>query len=75
MMASTTMTIRIGVEEKSLIGAYAAAFEQSVSDFMRESALERIEDELDLRAWDEAKREYDADPVSFSAAEIAKMYL
>jgi len=74
-MASTTMTIRLDVEDKELIGAFAKAFGKSVSDFMRESALERIEDELDLAAWDKAKAEYDKDPVSYSAAEIAKKYL
>ena len=74
-MASTTMTIRLGIEEKELITSYAKTFEQSVSDFMRESALERIEDELDLKAWREAKQEYENDPVSYSAAEMAKKYL
>ena len=42
---------------------------------MRRTALERIEDELDLRAWSEAKAEFDADPVIIPASEIAKRYL
>ncbi len=74
-MASTTMTIRLDVDDKELIGSYAKAFSQSVSDFMRESALERIEDALDLKAWDEAKKEYDENPISYSADEIAEKYL
>ena len=41
----------------------------------RRTALERIEDELDLRAWSEAKAEFDADPVIIPASEIAKRYL
>jgi len=69
------MTIRLGTHEKDLIGAYARAFGQSVSDFMRESALERIEDELDLKTWDEAKHEFDQNPVTYSAQEIAEKYL
>ena len=74
-MASTTMSIRLDSEEKALISSYAETFGFSVSDFMRKAALERIEDELDLRIWDEAKAEYDADPITIPASEIAKKYL
>lgn len=74
-MSSTTMTIRLESEEKSLIADYAAAFGISVSEFMRKSAIERIEDELDLKAWEVAKAESDAEPEVISAAEIAKKYL
>lgn len=74
-MASSTMTIRLDLEDKELIASYAKTFGQSVSDFVREAALERIEDELDLKAWDDAKKEYEKNPVSYSAAEIAEKYL
>lgn len=74
-MASATMTIRLDSAEKSLITDYAKAFGESVSEFMRSCALERIEDELDLKAWQEAKAEFDADPVTIPAADIAKKYL
>lgn len=74
-MASTTMTIRLENDEKALISDFATAFGTSASDFMRKAALERIEDELDLKAWEEAKAEFDADPVTISAAEAAKKYL
>ncbi len=50
-MASATATIRLGSEEKALISDYAAVFGTSVSEFMRKAALERIEDELDLKGW------------------------
>lgn len=74
-MTSATMTIRLDSAEKNLISDYAAAFGVSVSEFMRKAALERIEDELDLKAWEEAKAEFDRDPVTISAAEIAEKYL
>ncbi|MGN0261925.1 MAG: type II toxin-antitoxin system RelB family antitoxin [Eggerthellaceae bacterium] len=74
-MTTATMTIRLDKKEKALISNYAAAFGTSVSEFMRKAALERIEDELDLKAWEEAKAEFDADPVTISAAEMAKKYL
>lgn len=74
-MASATMTIRLDAEEKSLISSYSKAHGLSVSELIRKCVLERIEDELDLKAWREAKAEFDADPVTYSAAEIAEKYL
>lgn len=74
-MSSATMTIRLDSSEKTLISDYAKTFGTSVSDFMRRCALEKIEDDLDLRAWREAKAEFDADPVTISAADVAKKYL
>jgi len=68
------MTIRIDADDKSLITDYAKTFGKTASDFMREAALGRIEDELDLRTWEEAKEEYDKDPVTYSAEEIAAKY-
>lgn len=74
-MASTTMTIRLDSSEKDLISDYAAAFGTSVSEFMRRVAIEHIEDELDLKVWEEAKAEFESDPTTISAAEIARKYL
>jgi len=71
----TTMTVRLDSREKDLISDYAKAFGTSVSEFVRTAVLERIEDELDLKAWDQAKAEFDADPATLSAAEIAAKYL
>lgn len=72
---SSTLTLRLAAEEKRLLADYARTFGMSVSEFVRTAALERIEEELDLVAWDEAKREHDADPQTLSAREIADKYL
>ena len=74
-MFSATMTIRLDSNEKALISDYAKTFGTSASDFMRRCALEKIEDNLDLQAWREAKAEFDTDPVTIPAADIAKKYL
>jgi RHH-type rel operon transcriptional repressor/antitoxin RelB len=74
-MMTTTLTLRLDEAEKKLLSDYAKTFGMSVSEFVRRSALERIEDELDLRAWDEAKSEFDADPVTFTPEDIAAKYL
>lgn len=74
-MASATMTIRMDEDEKRLITDYAKTFGTSVSEFMRRSALEKIEDELDLEDWKRSKAEFDVDPETIPAAEIARKYL
>lgn len=74
-MASVTMTIRMDENEKKLINDYAKTYGTTVSDFMRHCALERIEDELDLQTWKEAKAEFEKDPVMISSEEIARKYL
>ena len=48
-----TMTVRMGDEETRLIKDYARLHGITVSDFMRRAALEKIEDELDIRAADD----------------------
>ncbi len=74
-VTSSTMTIRLDAAEKELISDYAKTFGMSLSDFVRTSILEKIEDEMDLRAWYEAKEEFDQDPVIIPAREIAHKYL
>ncbi|MBR5857932.1 MAG: CopG family transcriptional regulator [Phascolarctobacterium sp.] len=51
---------------------YAKLYNTSVSDIIRRSILERIEDELDMRAYEKAKAEYLADPVTYSLDEVGK---
>ena len=65
------VSIRLSEQETSLIKDYAKLYNTSVSDIIRRSILERIEDELDLRAYEKAKAEYLADPVTYSLDEVA----
>lgn len=74
-MATTTITLRLAESEKQLLADYARTFGVSVSEFVRSAALSRIEDELDLVAWEGAKREFDENPQTLSADEVAAKYL
>lgn len=69
------ITITLTEAEKVLISDYAKTFGVSASEYVRTAIIERIEDELDLCDWYSAKAEYDADPVTYSADEIAMRYL
>lgn len=66
------VSVRLTEQETSLIKDYAKLYNTSVSDIIRRSILERIEDELDVRAYEKAKAEYLADPVTYSLDEVAK---
>lgn len=74
-MATTTVTLRLTESEKQLLADYAKTFGVSISEFVRTAALSRIEDELDLAIWEDAKREFDEDPQALTADEIAAKYL
>lgn len=75
MMATTTLTLRLAESEKQALADFARTFGMSVSEFVRTTALARIEDELDLAVWEDAKHEFDADPQTLTANEVAAKYL
>ena len=67
-----TVSIRISEENSKLIKAYAKAYGMTVSEFARRAMLEKIEDELDLIAYDKAKKEFDKNPVTFTLEDVEK---
>ncbi len=71
---STTYTMRIDEGQKSLISEYAAAHGQSMAEFMIGTALDVIEDAIDLRDWNAAKAEFDANPVTHSLDEVMEEF-
>lgn len=68
-----TMTLRINEEDAQLIRDYARLHGITVSEFLRRAALEKIEDELDIRAAEKAYADYLADPVTYSHEEMRRM--
>ena len=69
-----TVSLRMSDDDTRLIKDYAKLHGVTVSEFMRRAALEKIEDELDLRAAEKAYAEYLADPVTYSHDEIMKEF-
>lgn len=66
------ISVRLTVEEESLIREYAAVHNLSVSELVRKSVLEKIEDEHDLQLYQEALDEYLVKPKSYSLDEVEK---
>ena len=68
-----TISLRIGNEEATLIKKYAEINNMTVSDFLRAVALERIENEIDLKAYNEAMKAYEKDSTTYSHEEVKQM--
>ena len=68
------ISLRFNESDTKLIKSYASLYGLTVSEFIRNTVLERIEDEHDLNAYDAAMEEYKKDPVSFSHKEVMQMF-
>lgn len=64
------ISLRLNDEEDALFRKYAALKKMSVSELIRETVLQRIEDEYDLEAYDMAVEEYRKIPVTYSHREV-----
>lgn len=45
----------------------------TVSELIRQTVLERIEDEIDLAAYEEAMKAYRENPITYTHEEVRKM--
>ena len=67
-----TISLRLNEKDTLLIKKYAELKRVSVSELIRQTVLERIEDEYDLKAYEKAMEEYQANPVAYSHDEVRK---
>ena len=69
------MMLHIQLEEKqeALLRRFASDKNLSLSDFVHRAVLEYLEDEADRRAFEAAKREFAADPVTYSHEEVLRL--
>lgn len=67
------MSVRFSSSEENMIRRFAAVQGVTVSEFIRTSVLETIEDQLDLTLAKEALAEFEKDPVVYSFDEVKKM--
>lgn len=68
-----TISLRLSNEDTMLFKKYAEMNGISVSELVRQSVLERIEDEYDLKAYEQAIAEYKKNPITYSHEEVARM--
>ena len=67
-----TISIRLNPAEDELIRSYANMHGMTVSEFMRPRAIEKIEDELDLELFKEAKENFKRNPKRYTLEEAEK---
>lgn len=66
------LSVRCNSEDEKLIKHYAASKNKSVSEFLRELALERIEEEYDLKIVQEYLEKKEKGLKTYSADEVEK---
>jgi len=67
-----TVSVRLNDEDTMLIKKYAEINRISVSDLIRQTVMERIENEYDLEMFDKAMKEYRDNPVTYSLDDVEK---
>ncbi len=67
-----TISLRLNEADTLLIKKYAELNGLSISELFRQSVLERIEDELDLAAYEKAIAAYKDNPVSYTLDAVEK---
>lgn len=67
-----TISLRLSDEDTKLIKTYAELNGITVSELVRRSVLERIEDEFDLKSYNEAMEEFKLNPNTYSLEEVER---
>ena len=67
-----TISLRFSEEDTKLIEDYARANNLNVPDFIRQAVIEKIEDEIDLAAYNKAVNEFKKDPKKYTLDEVEK---
>ena len=68
-----TISLRLNDADTALVKKYAEMRNMSVSELIRQTIMERIEEEIDLAAYEKAIAEHRATPVTYSHDEVRKM--
>ena len=67
-----TISVRLSEADTELIKSYAALNNISVSELVRQAVMEKIEDEIDLKLFDEALEEFKENPKIYTLDEAEK---
>lgn len=67
-----TISLRLSNEDSALFKQYAEMNGITISELVRQSVLDRIEDEFDLKAYEKAIADYKMHPVTYSLDEVEK---
>lgn len=66
------ISFRLSDRDGDLVKQYAEMYGISVSELVRQSVINRIEDEYDLQVFDKAFAAYQANPTTYSITDVEK---
>ncbi|RGS71649.1 MULTISPECIES: type II toxin-antitoxin system RelB family antitoxin [unclassified Mitsuokella] len=67
-----TVSVRLNDNDAMLFRKYAEMHGISMSELVRRSVLERIEDDFDMKCYEKAMQEYRKDPKTYTLDEVEK---
>ena len=67
-----TISVRLNDKDTELIKAYAQMNNISISDLVRNAVLEKIEDEIDLKTYNEAIKESEKNSKTYTIEQMKK---
>ena len=67
------ISVRLNNYEEQLIKKFAELHNMSISELFRTTVIERIEDEYDLKAYNEAIAHYKKNPVTYTHDKVVRM--
>lgn len=67
-----TLSLRVSSDEDKLLRSYADVKGISLNDLLKNAAIEKIEDEIDLETYNKALEEFEKNPVTYSHEEVMK---
>lgn len=73
MANSNVFSMRFTDEERKLIDSYAKLHAMATAEVIRRAILKEIEDEYDITLAEEAQKEYEADPTTYSHDEVKEL--
>ena len=65
-----TINVRVNEEDKRLLESYAKTNNKTISDVIRESIDDIIENEIHLKLYQEGMKEFEKDPVTYTHDEV-----
>jgi len=67
-----TISVRLSEEDTRLMKVYAEMNNISMSDLIRNAVIEKIEDEYDLKCYEQAMEDYKENPTTYTLDEVKK---
>lgn len=67
-----TVSLRLSEQDSALFRSYAEMHGMTLSDLFRQTLIERIEDEYDLKAYESALATYNENPVTLTLDEVER---